>query len=47
MAIRINPDQPGNVWQSMTNLSRITGDSVGAKKYAALLQQWQANQGKK
>lgn len=36
-AFRINPDQPRNVLQSMTNIYKFMGDSANSQKYRALL----------
>jgi hypothetical protein len=36
-AVRINPDQPRNVFQSMTNIYKFMGDSANSQKYRALL----------
>jgi protein O-mannosyl-transferase len=37
MAMQINPDQPRNVLQSMTNIYRILGDSAKTKYYRSLM----------
>jgi tetratricopeptide (TPR) repeat protein len=37
-AVRVNPEQPKNVWQSMTNIYTFMGDSAHAQKYRRLLQ---------
>ena len=42
--LRINPNQPPNVFRSMSNLYHYTGDSVNAPKYRALLAQAEAAQ---
>jgi len=39
MAMRINPEQPPNVYQSLTNIYRIMGDSAQSKHYEQLLRQ--------
>ena len=37
MAVRQNPNQPPNVFMSMSNIYRFMGDSANAQHYRALL----------